>query len=39
MNVSTTDKINQESYDKIVEMLLAYNQSKTQEFKDAINTT
>lgn len=37
MNVSTTDKINQESYDKIVEMLVAYNQSKTQEFKDAIN--
>lgn len=37
MNVSTTDKIDQESYDKIVEMLIAYNQSKTQEVKDAIN--
>ena len=37
MNINTTDKIDQEAYDKIVEMLVAYNQSKTQEVKDAVN--
>ena len=37
MNLSIADKIDQESYDKIVEMLIAYNQSKTKDVKDAIN--
>ncbi len=37
MNVKVTDKIDQESYDRIVELLVEYNLSKTQQFYKEIN--
>lgn len=37
MNIKVTDKIDQESYDRVVELLVEYNLSKTQEFKNEIN--
>lgn len=37
MNVKITDKIDQKSYDRIVELLIEYNLSKTQEFRNEIN--
>lgn len=37
MNVKVTDKIDQESYDRVVELLIEYNLSKTQQFKNEIN--
>ncbi|MGE5943275.1 MAG: GNAT family N-acetyltransferase [Flavobacteriales bacterium] len=37
MNVKVTDKIDQESYDRVVELLVEYNLSKTQQFKNEIN--
>ena len=37
MNIKITDKIDQKSYDRIVELLVDYNLSKTQQFKDEIN--
>ncbi len=37
MKIIVRDLIDQKSYDEIVEMLIEYNQSKTQEFKDEIN--
>ena len=37
MNIEVTDKIDQESYDKVVELLVEYNLSKTQQFKNEIN--
>ncbi|WP_445736566.1 GNAT family N-acetyltransferase [Mariniflexile sp.] len=37
MTVKVTDKIDQESYDKIVQLLVEYNSSKTQQFGNEIN--
>ncbi|MFI1770306.1 GNAT family N-acetyltransferase [Thalassobellus citreus] len=37
MNLKATDKIDQKSYDKVVELLVEYNLSKTQEVSDEIN--
>ncbi|WP_100610660.1 GNAT family N-acetyltransferase [Confluentibacter lentus] len=37
MNIKVTDKIDQESYDKIVELLIDYNSSKTQQHVNEIN--
>ncbi|WP_417875065.1 GNAT family N-acetyltransferase [Xanthomarina gelatinilytica] len=37
MTVEVTDKIDQESYDRVVELLVEYNLSKTQQFKNEIN--
>jgi ribosomal protein S18 acetylase RimI-like enzyme len=37
MNIKVTDKIDQESYDRVVELLVEYNLSKTQQFKNEIN--
>lgn len=37
MNVKVTDNIDQESYDRVVELLVEYNLSKTQQFKNEIN--
>lgn len=37
MNIEVTDKIDQESYDRVVELLVEYNLSKTQQFKNEIN--
>ena len=37
MDVKITDKIDQESYDRVVELLVEYNLSKTQQFKNEIN--
>lgn len=37
MNVKVTDKINQESYDRVVELLVEYNLSKTKQFINELN--
>ena len=37
MNVQVNEKIDQESYDKVVELLIEYNLSKTQQLKKDIN--
>lgn len=37
MNIQVNDKIDQASYERIVELLVEYNVSKTQQFKDEIN--
>tara|TARA_R110000850_G_scaffold75152_3_gene164126 strand:+ start:861 stop:1283 length:423 start_codon:yes stop_codon:yes gene_type:complete len=37
MNIKVTDKIDQESYDRVVELLIEYNLSKTQHLKNDIN--
>lgn len=37
MNVKVTDKINQECYDRVVELLVEYNLSKTKQFINEIN--
>ena len=37
MKIKVTDKIDQESYDKVVQLLIEYNLSKTQELKKEIN--
>lgn len=37
MNVEVTDTINQESYNRVVELLVEYNLSNTQQFKNEIN--
>ncbi|MDY3319864.1 GNAT family N-acetyltransferase [Riemerella anatipestifer] len=37
MDIKVTDIINQKSYDKIVEILVEYNLSKTKEFNSEIN--
>lgn len=37
MDIKVADIIDQKSYDKIVEILVEYNLSKTEEFKNEIN--
>ena len=37
MKIKVTDKIDQESHDRIIKLLVEYNLSKTQEFKKEIN--
>lgn len=37
MNIKVTDKIDQESHDRVIQLLIEYNLSKTQEFKNEIN--
>jgi len=37
MNIKVTDKVDQESYTKIVELLIEYNLSKTQQHENEIN--
>ncbi|MFD2725484.1 GNAT family N-acetyltransferase [Hyunsoonleella rubra] len=37
MNIKVADKVDQKSYDKVVELLVEYNRSKTNQFKDEIN--
>jgi len=37
MNIKVTDRIDQKSYDTIVELLVEYNSSKTGEFQNEIN--
>jgi len=37
MNIKVSDKIDHDSYDKIVEFLVEYNLSKTQHLKNEIN--
>jgi ribosomal protein S18 acetylase RimI-like enzyme len=37
MDIKVTEIINQKSYDKIVEILVEYNLSKTKEFNSEIN--
>lgn len=37
MNIRVADIIDKKSYDKIVEILVEYNLSKTEEFKNEIN--
>ncbi|WP_407515691.1 GNAT family N-acetyltransferase [Tamlana fucoidanivorans] len=37
MNIKVTDIINKKTYDKVVELLVEYNLSKTQELKNEIN--
>jgi ribosomal protein S18 acetylase RimI-like enzyme len=37
MDIKVTDIIDQKSYDKIVEILVEYNLSKTKEFNNEIN--
>lgn len=37
MKIKVTDEIHQESHDRIIQLLIEYNLSKTQEFKNEIN--
>lgn len=37
MKIKVTDEIDQESHDRVIQLLLEYNLSKTQEFKNEIN--
>jgi ribosomal protein S18 acetylase RimI-like enzyme len=37
MNIKVTDKVDQKSYDKIVELLVEYNKSKTEQLENEIN--
>lgn len=37
MRVTVTDKIDKEAYDRVVELLVEYNLSKTQKVKNEIN--
>ena len=37
MKLKVTDKIDQKSYDKVVELLVEYNLSKTKQFEKEIN--
>ncbi|MFA9190728.1 GNAT family N-acetyltransferase [Flavobacterium sp. FZUC8N2.13] len=37
MKIKVTDEINQESHDRVIQLLVEYNLSKTQEFKNEIN--
>ena len=37
MKIKVTDEIDQESHDTVIQLLLEYNLSKTQEFKNEIN--
>lgn len=37
MQLNLTDTVEQETYDKVVELLVAYNTSKTLEHKNEIN--
>ena len=37
MKIKVTDKIDQESHDRVIQLLIEYNLSKTQEFKNEIN--
>ena len=37
MNIKVTDRIDQKSYDTIVELLVEYNLSKTEEFRSEID--
>ena len=37
MNIKVTDKIDKESYDKVVELLVEYNLSRTKQFENEIN--
>ena len=37
MNIKVTDKIDQKSYDKVVELLVEFNKSRTKQFADEIN--
>lgn len=37
MKIKVTDEIDQESHDRIIQLLVEYNLSKTQEFKKKIN--
>jgi ribosomal protein S18 acetylase RimI-like enzyme len=37
MKIKVTDKIDQESHDKIIKLLIEYNLSKTEELKKEIN--
>ena len=37
MKIKVTDEINQESHDRVIQLLIEYNLSKTQEFKTEIN--
>ena len=37
MKIKVTDEIDQESYDRVVQLLIEYNLGKTQELKKEIN--
>lgn len=37
MKIKVTDEIDQESYNKVVQLLIEYNLSKTEEFRNEIN--
>lgn len=37
MKIKVTDEIDQESHDRVIQLLIEYNLSKTQEFKNEIN--
>jgi hypothetical protein len=37
MELKVTDKIDQKSYDRVVELLVEYNLSKTKQFEKEIN--
>ena len=37
MNIKVTDKIDQNSYDRIVELLVEFNKNKTEHLKNEIN--
>lgn len=37
MNIKVTDTIDQKSYDKVLELLVEYNLSKTKQFENEIN--
>ena len=37
MKIKVNDEIDQESHDRVIQLLIEYNLSKTQEFKNEIN--
>lgn len=37
MKIKVTDEIDQESHDRVIQLLIEYNLSKTQELKKEIN--
>nr|WP_288834604.1 GNAT family N-acetyltransferase [uncultured Flavobacterium sp.] len=37
MKIKVTDEIHQESHDRIIKLLIEYNLSKTEEFRNEIN--
>lgn len=37
MNIKVTNKIDSKSYDRVVEMLVDFNKSKTEHLKNEIN--